>query len=404
MAIYRIALIALLAFTLAGFQDDSQIEKWISELVHADPAQRAAAEKSLIKAGTKALPALKKAFEAKTAGLAERAKAVAAEIERLEFEKQHDAAQRPRRLEIVTLQLKDAPLSEALKVLGGQVDSTFHSTIDAKSKLTIDVKDVPLRKCLDQMEDLLKATIVSRNNWHRVSKEPPSRKKRAYVPGATFEFSLTPFKPDDQQVGYCLTTEQTGTAATVFVDSIEALDSQKGAVKVERCGRCNPRFALLRTDKPGPFTVKFKGRLAWESPYDLPVTDVAKSQDFKVGTFAMKYEWPQVKWTSSEPVPQHLIGRAEFAAKLKKQFQTPGGTGAMGIGVVPPAPRASKMWCACANGPAPLPPTQPVMVSAGSYYEAAFRARKPDQFESLKIRFYKGIEETFEAEAVVTPE
>src|SRR5262245_44334870 len=148
MAMCRWAGFLLAAVALAGVQDDAQIDKWISELVHADPAQRAAAEKSLIKAGTKALPALKKAFEAKNADLAERAKAVAAEIERIEFEKQHDAAQRPRRLEIVTLQIKDGSLGEALKVLGGQVDSTFHSTIDAKQKLTIDVKDVPLRKCL----------------------------------------------------------------------------------------------------------------------------------------------------------------------------------------------------------------------------------------------------------------
>ncbi|HKS17172.1 MAG TPA: hypothetical protein VJU16_07650, partial [Planctomycetota bacterium] len=302
------------------------------------------------------------------------------------------------------LQVKDTPLSDVLKTLGAQVDSTFHTTIDGKQKLTIDVKDVPLRKCLDQMEDLLKATIVSRLNWHRVSKEPPSRKKRAYTPGATFECTLSPFKPDDQPGGWCLTTEQTGTAATVVVDAIEVQDSQKGAVKVERCGRCGPRYALLRTEKPGPFTVKFKGRLVWESPYDLQVTDIAKGQDFKVGPFAIKYEWPQVKWVSSEPVPQQLIGRVEFSGKLKKQFQGPGGAGAMGIGIVPPPPRAAKMWCACANGPAPLPPTQPVMIGQGSYYEAAFRARKPDQFETLKIRFYKGLEETFEAEAVVSPE
>jgi hypothetical protein len=401
MAICRGAAFLLAAVALAGFQDETQIEKWISELVHVDPAVRAAAEKSLIKAGMKALPAVKKAFESKTAELVERAKAVAAEIERLEFERQHDAAMRPRRLEIVTLQLKDAPLSDALKALGAQVDSTFHSSIDTKQKLTIDVKECPLRKCLDQMEDLLKAKIDSRQNWHRVTKEPPSRKKRAYTPGATFS-TLTPFKQDDQTVGYCLATDQTGTA-TVFVDAIEVLDSQKAPVKVERCGRCNPRFALLRTDKTGPFTVKFKGRLVWESPYDLPVTDIAKAQDFKVGPFAIKYEWPQVKWTSSEPVPHQVIGRAEFVAKLKKQFQPAGGTGAMGIGVVPPAPRAPNMWCACPNGPSPMPPTQPVMLGGGSYYEAAFRARKPDQFESLKIRFYKGIEESFEAEVVVSP-
>ena len=391
----------LLAATLAGFQDDAEIERWITDLVHSDPARRTDAEKKLIKAGPKALPALKRAFESKTADLAARAKAVAAEIERLEFERQHDATQRPRRLEIVTLQVKDAPLGDALKTLGSQVDSTLHTTVDAKQKLTIDVKDVPIRKCLDQIEDALKVTVQSRYTWHKVVAGASTRKKRAYVPGATFEFSLTPFKPEGQPPGWSLQTEQTGTA-TVFVESIEVLDAQKGTVQVERCGRCGPRFALLKTDKPGPFTVRLKGRLVWESPYDLPVTDPAKAQDFKVGPFSIKYEWPKATWTASDPVPDRLISRVELVGKLNTKFQGPAGGGAMGVGSSPPEPRPATTWCACATGPAPVVAQPPIMLTTGSYYEAAFRTRKPEQFDSMKIRFYKGIEEKFESEAVVS--
>ncbi len=404
MPICRIAVLFLAAFAVVGIQDEAQIGRWIAELVHADPARRAEAEKQLIKAGPKALQQLKMSFEVKNADLAARAKAVAAEIERLDFEKKFDATQRPRRLEIVTLQIKDAPLSEALKVLGGQVDSTFHTTVDAKLKLTIDVKDVPLRKCLDQMEDALKATIQSRYSWHKVVAGAPKRKMRAYVPGATFEFSLVRFGPNGVPSGWSLTTESTGTAQVV-VDSFEVFDRQKAAVEVERCGRCSPRFVRLLTEKEGPFTVRLKGRLIWESPYSLDVTDPAKPQDFKVGPFAIKYEWPKATWTASEPVPERLIGRAELAGKLKKQFKSPGVSDTMGVaGGAPPA-RQPGAWCLCGGAPQPVqPPSPPAMLTSGSYFEGAFRARKPDQFDSMKVRFYKAIEESFEAEAIVPVE
>jgi hypothetical protein len=399
MAIRLVAALVFAGAATISVQDDAQINGWIADLMHSDPAKRAEAEKSLVKAGPKALPALKLATESKTTELATRAKAVVAEIERIEFEKKHDATQRPRRLEIVTLQVKDATLGDVLKALGQQVDSTFHATVDAKQKLTIDVKDVPVRKCLDQIEEALKATVVSKYNWHRVQAGAPAKRKRAYAPGATFDFSLEPFKVGDAQVGWAMAIEQTGTA-TVVVESIEVADAQKSKVEVQRCGRCAPRYSLLKTDKKGPFTVKLKGRLVWESPYEQPLIDPAKPQAFKVGTFAIKYEWPKVTWTSSEPVAARLIGRAELAGKLKNQPKSPG-SGAMGVGIVPPPPRAPNTWCACPAGPSPMPPAQEIKLTSGSYYEAAFRTLKPEVFESMKVRFFKGIEEAFEAEAVV---
>ena len=326
MATCRIVTAALAAILLAGFQDQAEIDRWIADLINPDEMVISKAQKALIKAGPKALASLKTAAESKNSEMAERARALTAEIERLEFEKQHDATQRPRRLEIVTLQLKDAPLSDALKALGAQVDSTFHSVVDTKQKLTIDVKETPLRKCLDQMEDLLKTSIVSRNNWHRVSKEPPSRKKRAYVPGATFEFTLVKVQREGQPAGLSLMTDITGTATT-FIDAIEVMDSQKAKVEVEWCGRCSPKYVHLKTDKSGPFTVRLKGRLVWESPYDLAVTDPAKLQDYKVGPFSIRYEYPKVSWTTTEPVVEQLIGRAELVAKLKKQNQPAPSTG-----------------------------------------------------------------------------
>jgi hypothetical protein len=401
MAICRI--LALTAAAVAGFQDDAEFGRLIADLIHADPGTRAKAEQALLKAGPKALPALKAAFESKNPEIVARAKTVAAEIERIEFEKQYDASQRPRRLEIVTLQLKDAPLSEALKVLGGQVDSTFHTTIDPKQKLTIDVKDVPVRKCLDQMEDLLKATIVSKYTWHKVVAGPATRKKRAYLPGVTFEFSLVPFKAEGRPGGWILQGEQMGTAA-IGVDSFEVADRQKTAVPIERCGRCGLRFTLLKTEDKGPFTVRLKGRLVWESPYALQVADPAKPQDFKVGTFAIKYEWPKVTWTAAEPVPEPLAGRAELEGKLKKQFQPKGPPTAMGVSSVPPEPRPAHAWCACVAGPTPMPPKNAARANGGSYTENAYRNRKPDQFDSLKVRFFKGIEEAFETEIQVAPD
>ena len=400
MRIPRIAVFLLAGSVLLGFQDEAQITRWVSDLVHADPARRADAERQLLKAGAKALPALKAAFESKTPDLPGKAKSVAAEIERLEAEKAYDATQRPRRLEIVTLQQKDAPLGDALKTLGKQVDTTLHAAVDAKQKLTIDVKDVPLRKCLDQIEEILKVNIQSRYTWHKVTAGPAPKRKRAYVPGATFDFSLVPFKPEGQAPGWSLMTESSGPA-TAFIDAFEVVDAQKAPVAIDRCGRCGSRFILLKTEKQAPFTVKLKGRLVWESPYELAVTDPTKPQDFKVSMFAIKYEWLKLAWTTPEPVPAQLIGRAEFAPKLKKQFQAPGATGAMGVGITPPEARPTKTWCACASGPVGYQPMPAALANAGSYVDPGIRIRKPEHFDSLKVRFYKGIEEPFEVEAQV---
>ena len=403
MATGRWILLFLAAALAGGAQEDAQIEGWIAELLHVDPAVRAKAEASLVKAGSRALPALKLASDSKNPDLAARARGVLAEIERLEFEKKHDALERPRRLEIVSLQQKDAPLGEALKTLGAQVDSTFHTTVDAKQKLTIDVKEVPVRKCLDDIEDALKVKIVSKYSWHKVVAGPPARKKRAYVPGATFEFNAVPFKPEGQPAGWILETETTGTA-TVYVDSIEVFNIQKAPVQVERCGRCGLRFTLLKSPEKGPFTVKLKGRLVWESPYDQPIADPAKAQEFKVGPFNVKYEWAKVTWAAPEGVPAHLAGRAEIEGKLKKQFQPKGGGGAMGVTETPPQPRPPTAWCACPSGPSPMAPMNAGRIGGGSHTEHPLRTRKPDQFDSVKVVFYKAIEEPFEAEAAVPAE
>jgi hypothetical protein len=402
MAMCKILAVLLAAAALAGAQDEAEINKWIADLIHVDPARRSAAEKSLIKAGPKALPALKAALESKTPELAARAKEVAAEIERVEFEKKHDATQRVRRLEIVSLQLKDGTLGEAVKTLGQQVDSTVHTIVDPKMKLTIDVKDVPIRKCLDQIEDLLKVAIESRNTWHKVAKGPaPKRKKRAYAPGVTCEFSLAPFTRDGQREGWALMTHMTGPAE-VIVESFEVADTAKAAVEVERCGRCSPRFVHLKTDKDGPFTVRLKGRTVWESPYDLAVSAPDKPQDFKVGTFAIRYEWPKATWTSSEPVAPHLIGRADLAIRLKNQPKPPTSGGNV-MGMSPPPDRLPNSWCNCPSG-SPVPASAPVKaapLTAGSHVENALRKLKLDQVDTVTVKFYKAIEEPFQAEAVV---
>jgi hypothetical protein len=388
---------------VVGLPQDAQIDAWIAELISVDPAVRAKAEASLIKEGAKALPALKLAFDSKNADLAARAKVVAAEIERLEFEKKHDATERPRRLEIVTLSQKDAPLSDAFKTLGSQVDSTFHAMAEGKQKLSIDVKDAPLRKVLDDIEDALKIRIESKHSWHKVVAGPPARKKRAYVPGATFEFNAVAFRPEGLPPGWVLETETTGTGK-VFVDSVEVFTAQKAPVQIERCGRCGLRFTLLKSGEKGPFTVKLKGRIVWESHYDLPVADPAKAQDFKVGPFSVKYEWPKVSWLAAEGVPAHLVGRAGIEGKLKKQFQPKGGGGAMGVTDTPRPPRPPTAWCTCAAGPSPVQPAGTGRVMGGSHVENALRTRKPDQFDSVKVVFHKSIEEPFEAEAVVPTE
>jgi hypothetical protein len=75
----------------------------------------------------------------------------------------------------------------------------------------------------------------------------------------------------------------------------------------------------------------------------------------------------------------------------------------MPVGVSPPPTRLSNSWCTCPAG-APVPvsgPVKPEPITTGRHVESAMSRLKPDTLESVTVKFYKAIEEPFQAEAVV---
>jgi hypothetical protein len=91
----RILSLALLCF---GYQDPSDISRWISDLDHDEVARRDEAQKNLISAGEPILPTLNKALESGVHRNNPGARTALEDIERAIRERAHDARERRRDL------------------------------------------------------------------------------------------------------------------------------------------------------------------------------------------------------------------------------------------------------------------------------------------------------------------
>ncbi|HKS17171.1 MAG TPA: hypothetical protein VJU16_07645 [Planctomycetota bacterium] len=316
---------------------------------------------------------------------------------RLERERKHDESQRARRLGLVTLQLKSATRKEAIKAICSQSDvaviTSEKESFDDYLRVNLDVKDMPLRQCMDLIEDQLKLRLEHHSqSSYEAKATPPTRKPRTHLPGVTLEVVASRFRPDDAS-GWSLSVKRLSHHFSQ-VDAVELWDSKNVVHPLERCGRCSPHYFLLKTASPGPFKVKVKGRLRWESHYEFKLADPTKGQIFKVGDFNIEYVYPKLTWKLDKPVQGHMSGRAEIDGVLKKEFRSGGVYDTLGVGGVSYRGRADKSWCRCKEGPAPVVASDPKLISGGRYSDEGFRL---EQYESLKVLFFKPIEEPFEA-------
>jgi len=323
---------------------------------------------------------------------------------RLEREKRLDVSQRSRRLGIVTLQLKSATRDEAITALCAQSDVTVimsdKEKFDESLRVTLDVKNLPVRQCMDLIEDQLKLKLEHIvQDSYAAKAMAPARKPRTYLQGVTLEVSATRFKPDDAS-GWSLSVKRMSHHFSL-VDAVDVCDSKGVWIPLDRCGRCSPDYFLLKTASPGPFKAKVKGRLRWESHYEFKLADPAKEQIFKVGDFNIEWVFPKLTWSLNKPVPGHMSGRAELDGVLKKEFRNPGVYDTLGVGRVSYPSRADRSWCRCKEGPAPVVASEAKLISGGRCSEGGFRV---EQFESMKVRFFKPIEEAFEADIDVVTE
>ena len=397
--------LALLILCL-GFQQDSEIDRWIADLGHDEIERRDQAERGLIKAGEKVLPSLKASLKSAPESHAARLRAVIEEIERPSREKEHDALQRPLALRLATIQVKDATLSSVLASLEKQLGRKFDSHLKEERQLTLDFKDAPYRRCLDAIEDQLEASIREWKGGSALEVRDGRflRNPRGYGPGVTLQFSARPYSKEGKFVGTRLKVQDLeGTSP--WIQRWDVCDTAGKPIAVETCKTCGPMLALVKGAEGQELRVKLKGGVTWESPYGFKVADPTVSQSFRVGTYTATYEFPKVSVTSPVEVPQGQFARAGLRGTYK-EGHGPNRDGRLGgrfggrIGERDPG-----VWCDCG-------PVRPVVVvvevgptlKSKEYEEYEYRNYEPSDFQSMNVVIYKRFEEPFEVEAVIKPE
>jgi len=399
----------LVAGALLAFQEEREIAAWIDDLGHEEIARREEASSRLLKAGVKALPALLKARESKDPEKALRVRDLIAEIERPEKEKLHDAAMRPQALGLVSLDFKDGRLSDVLAALEKQLKIRFLSMLPLETRVSITVKDVPYRKCLDDLEDRLDASIFEKDDpdigrvW-QVSRGRFLRKPRAYLPGATVDFSKKSFEIDGNLKGWRLKVQIDGRIE-LRIESWEAKGSDGSPRTVETCDVCSPRLVFIRSDRSEEFRVRFRGKIVWASPYELEVSNPTVGQSFRVGPYTATYDFPSVRITSSEAIPAYLFASAWLEGQLKDtdrsdRLRWEGGLFAGGGGGGGWGGRGAT-WCRCVGGPSRVANSDGQRIQSKDCHDSACERNQPADFASMKVVFRKRFEEPFEADVVI---
>ncbi|HKS17170.1 MAG TPA: hypothetical protein VJU16_07640 [Planctomycetota bacterium] len=393
--------LTLLILCLA-FQD-SEVDRWIADLVHDEIVMRDQAERGLIKSGEKVLASLKASLKTAPEAHAARVRAVIEEIERPGREKEHDARRRPMALRLVTIQVKDATLTSVLASLEKQLGLKFESHLKEERRVTLDFKDAPYRRCIDAIEDQLEASI---REWEggtalEVRDGRFLRSPRGYGPGVTLQFSARPYSKEGKFTGTRLKVRDLeGTSP--WIQGWDVRDTAGKPIVVETCKSCGPMLALVKCAEGQELRVKIKGSVCWESLYEFKVADPAVSQSFRVGTYTATYEFPRVSVTSAVEVPRGQFARAGLRGTYKEghgpnRDRRFGGRFGGRIGERDPG-----VWCDCGPaGPVVVVVEVGPTLKSKEYEEYEYRDYEPSDFQSMDVVIYKRFEEPFEVEAVI---
>jgi len=328
-----------------------------------------------------------------------RARVIIHEIERPEREREHDALMRVRQLALLTVDFKDAKLSEVLASIEKQTGYGFRSSFKGDPGVTVAAKDAPVQKVLDAIEDQIEGSIrLGKVGVYEVSPGKFLRKPRLYLPGATLEFNARPAKASGKVVGRVVKVTSHGASDPTF-GPWEVFGADGKPRVVNSCENCGPRMFLVRGDPEAELRIRTRSRFVWRSPYELEVAKPEIPQSFRVGAYTIAYEFPKVSITAAEPVPTRLFAHAELRGRLKEgkgvgiSLEWVGG---FGVGA---AKKDPEVWCDCPEGPLPAAAkTDPVMRSSD---HSKYERNASHDFESMKVLFYKPLEEAFEGEVVI---
>lgn len=138
---------------------------------------------------------------------------------------------------------------------------------------------------------------------------------------------------------------------------VEALDAEGRVLAIERCGVCSPRQVLV-PDAAGPLKVRVRARQLWFSR--VPVTfEAPKDGEIRrVGDWTIQLAWPRLRAECRRDWPEPVIRRlnSTFEIVWKPGIRPKEGLDFIGGGTGGGGRFSSRRagWCGCPSGPKPL--------------------------------------------------
>ena len=281
----------------------AEIDRLIGELADDLIEIRERAQHALIRIGMPAVPALKKAAEAKDAEVAVRARRIWLVIDRSERELDHDAREMRKLLSKLHPDFLEQWKDRPLKFEG--------SNFSVSATLTT------------------KGVFIGTESHH------------------------------------LLMRYESGIMGGLSFDLASLQDASGSIVEVERCANCSPGIMLAKRQDAGPLKARFAGVQTWFSRYPLEFDAPRNGQVQEVGDMTVEIAWPVIKVTSKKGWHTRAVrlGRYSFDFDLKPGARSERpriGIGVLGggCGAGPARPRPG--WCSCETGPVdPGPKKEP---------------------------------------------
>src|SRR5688572_4516206 len=320
------------------------------------------------------------------------------DAERTAREREHDAAQRRIQLRLFDVDFKETPLDDVFDFLlkrGVEIVRT-----DWRSGwVTFSRKDATLRQILDEIEDQVDLTIFDFEGRVTVRHKKRPRNVRAYLPCVTLDFATRRVKQWGEDLGVVITARNLGPAVPHQVEW-EILDSENRRIPLESCDTCGP-LVIYADSKAKFLRIGLKGRVRWNSVYSFEIANPAEPQSFRVGEYAIRYEFPRAEITSEREIPysEFADGRLVGASRVPRRPWK----SSMGVCGTVPSPSGK---CNCIKSQV-VPPWKPPLTcrnrTVGGLYGSEMNP-KPSDFVSVRLSLNKPMLEAFETEVSVRVE
>lgn len=379
---------------------DTDPAKLVQDLGDPSAAVRDASEQQLRRLGPQALEAVKKGCDSSDPEIRTRASGIMRDIEQETAAKEAKQRQRSTKLRLVTCDVSDVTLDEALKIFNKETGVRFETdTIDVSRKVRIREQSAPLGQVLYRLG--LACSWSSNGTSCRL--DPlPSDSVFQFTDGVSFNFQLLSFESDGTRVGYVVKTRTEQSFEGLSYWTIKRITAKGKAVAIETCAEHSPDKVFIRQPEPPTFDVVVTGIRWWYADLSMSISDPAEGMRRRVGSFEIELQWPKIIIRSDQPVPEDVLKKCisfgDIRCVVREGIELPRYGGRLGGKRLNGQKRPQgTSWCTCKDGPRPGEPKAPPATREYPYeFTGKESTLKVTDLKEIALRFHWPVEEKFE--------